>query len=94
MIRKPQTPWSTLSLAFALVAMSLVDCMRLSAADPAGAEKPVLVESRLIWNRAAHNAFTDLLRFKDRWYCVFREGTAHVSPDGALRVISRRLPRK
>jgi hypothetical protein len=87
-IRKPQKPWSTLSLAFALVAMSLIDCMRLSAADPAGGDKPVLVESRRIWNRAAHNAFTDLLRFKGRWYCVFREGTAHVSPDGALRVIS------
>jgi hypothetical protein len=49
--------------------------------------KPVLVESRRIWDKAKHNAFTDLLRHKDRWYCVFREGSAHVSPDGALRVI-------
>ena len=32
-----------------------------------------------------------LLRHKDRWYCVFREGEAHVSPDGALRVITSRL---
>lgn len=49
--------------------------------------QPVLVESRRIWDKAKHNAFTDLLRHKGRWYCVFREGTAHVSPDGALRVI-------
>ena len=45
-------------------------------------------EARKIWNQASHNAFTDLVRFKDRWFCVFREGTAHVSPDGALRVIT------
>lgn len=47
-----------------------------------------LVSSQRIWNEAPHNAFTDLVRFKDRWYCVFREGKAHVSPDGALRVLT------
>ncbi|MBP90376.1 MAG: hypothetical protein CMJ64_27335 [Planctomycetaceae bacterium] len=41
-----------------------------------------------MWDKAPHNAFTDLIRFKDRWYCVFREGKGHVSPDGALRVIT------
>jgi hypothetical protein len=41
-----------------------------------------------IWDQAPHNAFTDLARFKDRWWCVFREGTAHVSPDGAIRVLT------
>ena len=41
-----------------------------------------------IWDKAPHNAFTDLIRFRDRWFCVFREGREHVSPDGALRVIS------
>ncbi len=47
-----------------------------------------LVEARRIWDEAPHNAFTDLIRFKDRWYCVFREGQRHVSPDGTLRVIT------
>src|ERR1044071_6408788 len=47
-----------------------------------------LVEVRKIWDRAPHNAFTDLVRFNGEWFCVFREGTAHVSPDGALRVIT------
>lgn len=65
----------------------------LPAASPAvlaneDSPRPILVESRRIWNRAPHNAFTDLLRHQNRWYCVFREGTAHVSPDGALRVIT------
>src|SRR5439155_988662 len=55
----------------------------------AAAQRDVeLLEVRKIWDRAPHNAFTDLVRFKDKWYCVFREGTAHVSPDGALRVIT------
>lgn len=40
-----------------------------------------------IWDKAPHNAFTDLVRFKDQWFCVFREGKKHVSEDGALRVL-------
>jgi hypothetical protein len=55
---------------------------------PARADDPKLIEVKKIWDQAPHNAFTDLVRFKDRWYCVFREGRAHVSPDGALRVIT------
>lgn len=47
-----------------------------------------MVAVRKIWDKAPHNAFTDLVRHGERWYCVFREGRAHVSPDGALRVIS------
>ena len=33
-----------------------------------------------------HNAFTDLVRFKDHWYCVFRVGPDHMAR-GRLRVI-------
>lgn len=47
-----------------------------------------IVSLQRIWDRAEHNAFTDLIRFKDRWYCAFREGARHVSPDGALRIIT------
>ncbi|MCI0540870.1 MAG: glycoside hydrolase [Verrucomicrobiales bacterium] len=49
-----------------------------------------LVEVKKIWDAAPHNAFTDLVRYRDEWFCVFREGAAHVSPDGALRVIVSR----
>ncbi|MCP4506566.1 MAG: exo-alpha-sialidase, partial [Fuerstiella sp.] len=49
---------------------------------------PQLLNVRRIWDKAPHNAFTDLLRHDGRWYCVFREGSKHVSPDGSLRVIS------
>jgi hypothetical protein len=46
------------------------------------------VSSRKIWDAAPHNAFTDLVQYRGAWYCVFREGTKHVSPDGAIRVIT------
>ena len=51
-------------------------------------DRAEIVDVRKIWDRAPHNAFTDLIRFKDRWLCVFREGKAHVSPDGVLSVLS------
>jgi hypothetical protein len=51
-------------------------------------ERVKLVQVEKIWDQAPHNAFTDLVRFRDRWFCVFREGQGHVSPDGALRVIT------
>jgi hypothetical protein len=63
--------------------IGLYDSKRTSAS-----RKPVLVEVKKIWDRAPHNAFTDLIRFRDRWYCAFREGKSHVSDDGKLRVIT------
>jgi len=47
-----------------------------------------LVEVHKIWDKAPHNAFTDLIRYHDQWICVFREGQKHVSPDGAIRVLT------
>jgi len=55
-----------------------------------GSEKAAIVEIRKIWDRAPHNAFTDLVRFQDRWLCVFREGRGHVSPGGAIRAFEAR----
>lgn len=40
-----------------------------------------------IWDAGKHNAFTDLIRFKEQWFCTFREGDAHVGGDGKLRVL-------
>jgi hypothetical protein len=47
-----------------------------------------LIEVKKIWDAAPHNAFTDLARFRNAWFCAFREGNAHVSPDGALRILT------
>jgi hypothetical protein len=46
-----------------------------------------LIDLKKIWDRAAHNALTDLVRFQNSWFCVFREGTNHISPDGRIRVL-------
>ena len=49
---------------------------------------PTLVKVSRIWDVGAHNAFTDLIRFRDRWYCTFREGDDHVGGDGRIRVLT------
>jgi hypothetical protein len=42
-----------------------------------------------IWDKAPHNAFTDLARWQGRFYCTFREGERHVhGADGKVRVIA------
>jgi hypothetical protein len=46
-----------------------------------------IIEVKKIWDRAPHNAFTDLIRYDNQWYCAFREGESHVSDDGKLRVV-------
>ncbi len=40
-----------------------------------------------VWDRGQHNAFTDLVYYRGRFFLVFREGSSHVSPDGAIRVL-------
>lgn len=47
-----------------------------------------LIRVQKIWNKAPHNAFTDLIRFNNEWLCILREGETHVSLDGVLRIIS------
>jgi hypothetical protein len=46
-----------------------------------------LIDLRKIWDEAPHNAFTDLIRFRNAWFCVFREGTDHRSQDGQIRIL-------
>lgn len=73
----------TLSLVFVWSASS-------ESAEPIEStlSQPRLVSVDRIWDRAPHNAFTDLLFHNGRWLCVFREGSRHVSSDGSLRVIT------
>ncbi len=49
---------------------------------------PFTGEVRRIWNGASHCAFTDLIRFQERWYCAFRESDTHAKgQDGVIRVL-------
>ena len=54
----------------------------------AAENQPKLLDVRKIADTAHHSAFTDLIRHNDRFICVFREGKAHVSPDGAIRILT------
>lgn len=65
--------------------LSCLFAVSLQAEDAGGMR---LIESQRIWDKAPHSAFTDLIRFQDRWYCVFREGDGHVSANGSLRVLT------
>ncbi|MBM3812905.1 MAG: hypothetical protein FJW20_14875 [Acidimicrobiia bacterium] len=52
-----------------------------------------LVSVQRIWDQAPHSAFGDIIRFRDQFFCVFREGRWHVAKpgeedDGKLRVIT------
>jgi hypothetical protein len=70
--------------AFLLILLPCLVCAKERSVPRPG--QPLQVAK--IWDKAPHNAFTDLVRFQSRWFCVFREGKDHVSPDGALRVIT------
>ena len=46
------------------------------------------IEVSKIWDQGLHQAFTDLVRFNNAFYCVFREGSAHVKGwDGKARIL-------
>jgi hypothetical protein len=42
---------------------------------------------RKIWGAGKHNAFTDLIRFREQWFCTFREAEGHVGGNGQIRVL-------
>jgi hypothetical protein len=50
-------------------------------------QSPTLVSVQKIWDQGPHNAFTDLIRYRDEWFCAFRESDAHVGGNGGLRVL-------
>jgi hypothetical protein len=68
----------------AAVALTVLNVAATWAVGPVEVE---LVTVRKVWDAAPHNAFTDLLRWRDSFYCAFREGRGHVSTDGRIRVL-------
>lgn len=49
------------------------------------------LKTRMIWDGAKHNAFTDLIRYRNKFYCTFRESARHVpgskEENGNIRVL-------
>src|SRR5271166_6268226 len=53
--------------------------------------RPYLISVQKIWDRAPHNAMTDLIRYKERWFCAFRESDLHVyGAEGQIRLLTSR----
>lgn len=65
-----------------VMVVGLLLCAAMCEAAP-----PEIVSVEKIWDAGKHNAFTDLIRWHDQWYCTFREADAHVGGDGRLRVL-------
>lgn len=65
-------------------------CLLILSGVTTLAAEPIakLLDVKKIWDKSAHNAFTDLLFHDGTWYCVFREAQAHVSQDGAIQVLT------
>lgn len=57
---------------------------------PVAAGEDGSVDVTLLWDRAPHNAFTDLIRFNDQWVCGFREAPAHAGGvrDSRMRILA------
>lgn len=52
-------------------------------------KKPSRILSyKKIWANSTYCAFTDLTKYGNEWYCVFREGKVHVGDEGKIRVIT------
>jgi hypothetical protein len=63
--------------------IALVSTVSLKAQQP----QAELVSVQKIWDKGGHNAFTDLARFKNLFFCCFREATEHVGGDGVIRIM-------
>lgn len=50
---------------------------------------PRMIALQRIWDRAEHNALTDLIFFRNVYYCCFRESDMHAEgKDGKIRILS------
>jgi hypothetical protein len=63
--------------------VSLVSAFTLQAQQP----QAELVSVQKIWDKGGHNAYTDLARFKNLFFCCFREGADALGSDGVIRLM-------
>ncbi len=59
----------------------------INSQNIAGEQAKIISVDR-IWDRAGHNAFTDLVNFNNTFYCVFREGISHTPKNGDHAMIN------
>ncbi len=68
--------------------LETVVCGVALVCSAAHSSEPEVVSVKKIWDQGEHNAFTDLIRFQNRWWCTFREAKEHGSSIGQVRVIT------
>lgn len=81
-----------LALACILVLVNRHSRARQEEAPLPPAQEEVRYTVQEIWGGETYNAFTSLIKFKDRFYCAFREGMGHVfdeegRAEGKIRVL-------
>ncbi len=69
-------------------------CLFFTFKTHAQADKET-IDIRRIWDRGNHNAFTDIIYFKGRFFVVFREGDGHIpnkdnTGNGKIRILTSR----
>lgn len=71
-----------------IVPVLLFSVLLWGCSSSRSAKEDASIETVKIWDQAPHNAFTDVIRFDNHFYCTFREGPSHVSgPKGSARIL-------
>ena len=73
---------------FSFLCLHSLALLFLAASLHAAPPRAELVSVQKVWDRAPHNGFTDLIRFRGRFFCCFREGLDHVGGDGVIRILT------
>jgi hypothetical protein len=78
------------------VTITLLLCFCFLAANATHLSLRDTIEVSKIWDEAPHNAFTDLVRFNNHFYCAFREGLSHVGGknSGKIRILKSKEGKK
>ncbi|RJP20642.1 MAG: exo-alpha-sialidase [Candidatus Omnitrophota bacterium] len=77
--------WFQIPLMLSMVVLLIIDHCSFASETPPNFQ---MIRNQKIWDQGAHNAFTDLVWFRDRFFCVFREGEGHVSQEANIRILS------
>ncbi len=72
--------------------ITLTDPLATGPASGSDAPAIELLSVSRIWDQGPHNAFTDLIRYRDQWVCGFREASAHGGGaiDSRMRILASR----
>ncbi len=72
---------------FLIIFLSAILSGSIKSQNVVGEQAKIISVDR-IWDRAGHNAFTDLVSFNKTFYCVFREGGSHTPKNGENAMIN------